>query len=71
MSTTETQRQIIRQSQMKLALDYYTACGTCPSIVDLMKTSTMFEQYILNGYSEKLAKSMETLDQHIQKQYGI
>lgn len=68
MASTQ-QEQIIRQSQIKLALDYFNACEICPTIVDLVKTTTMLEQYIKNGYSNDLVSSFNELDKHIQKEY--
>lgn len=68
MASTQ-QEQIVRQSQIKLALDYFNACGVCPTMVDLMKTTTMLEQFIINGYSNDLVSSFNELDKHIQKEY--
>ena len=68
MASTQ-QEQIIRQSQIKLALDYFNSCNICPTMVDLMKTTTMLEQYIVNGYSNDLVSSFNELDKHIQKEY--
>lgn len=65
------QEQIIRQSQIKLALDYYNTCGFCPSIVDLVKTTTMLEQYIKEGYSSDLINKIEKLDHYIQENYKV
>jgi len=65
------QEQIIRQSQIKLALDYYNTCGFCSSIVDLVKTTTMLEQYIKEGYSSDLINKIEKLDQYIQENYKV
>lgn len=64
---TSQQAQIIRQSQVKAVLDYFTLIGKTPSLTDVMKTSTMMEQYILNGYSQKLKEQFESLDRHIQE----
>ena len=61
--------QIIRQSQIKLALDYFTACGVCPSLTDLMSITTMLEQYIKDGYSKELKAKFEKIDEFIQTEY--
>lgn len=70
MTNEETrQRMIIRQSQIKLALKYYGACDICPSMVDLIRTTTMLEDYMVNGYSKDMVTKFEKLDAHIQKEY--
>lgn len=70
MTNEETkQRMIIRQSQIKLALEYYGACDICPSMVDLIRTTTMLEDYVVNGYSKDMVTKFEKLDTHIQKEY--
>jgi len=46
---TEKDKQITRQSQIKLALDYYTTCGYCPSMTDLIKTTAMLEDFVIKG----------------------
>lgn len=70
MTNEETkQRMIIRQSQIKLALEYYGACDICPTMVDLIRTTTMLEDYMVNGYSKDMVTKFEKLDTHIQKEY--
>lgn len=63
------QQMIIRQSQIKLALDYFNACGVCPTLADLMKITTMLEKYIVDGYSTELMEKFERIDQFIEKEY--
>jgi len=69
MDKNQTQNQIIRQSQIKLALDYFNACGTCPTIVDLIKVTAMLENFIVNGYKTSEVSNYEALDKYIQEQY--
>jgi hypothetical protein len=64
----DTQNQIIRQSQIKLALDYFNACGVCPTMVDLIKTTAMLEHFVLNGYGAA-HDGMEKLDEYIIENY--
>ena len=66
---TEKDKQIIRQSQLKLSLDYYQMCGYCPSTTDLIKTTAMLEDFVINGYSKEMASKFERLDEHINEQY--
>jgi len=63
------ERIIIRQSQVKLVLEYLTSCGICPTIQDLLKTTTMMEQYIYDGYSADLMDKIGKLDDYIQTEY--
>tara|TARA_R110000823_G_scaffold302859_1_gene424144 strand:+ start:1968 stop:2201 length:234 start_codon:yes stop_codon:yes gene_type:complete len=63
------QEMIIRQSQIKLSLDYFKACGVCPSLTDLMKITTMLEQYIKDGYNKEIVGKFEKIDDYIMKEY--
>jgi hypothetical protein len=67
MANNDNQRQIIRQSQIKLSLDYFNTCGVCPSMSDLIKTTTMLEEFIVNGYSKDMIQKFEKLDSYIQE----
>lgn len=62
-------RQIIRQSMSKLSLEYFNSCGICPTFTDLIKTTTMLEDFCSNGYSKELVTKMEKLDQYIEDTY--
>jgi len=64
------QDQIIAQSQLKLTLEYFNACGLCPSLADMIKISTMLEKYVKEGYSSTLAESFEKIDQYILENYN-
>lgn len=63
----EAQKQIVRQSQVKAVLEYFTLIGKKPSLTDVIKTTTMMEQYIYNGYSQKLKEQFESLDKHLEE----
>ena len=69
MDKNQTQNQIIRQSQIKLALDYFNTCEVCPTIVDLIKVTAMLENFIVNGYKSTEVSNYEALDKYIQEQY--
>jgi len=68
-NATDKDKQIIRQSQLKLALDYFNTCGKCPSISNLIKTTTMLEDFVINGYSKEMISKFEKLDTYISEQY--
>jgi hypothetical protein len=63
-NTTQTE-QIIRQSQIKTAIDYFNLIDKKPSMVDLIKISTMMEQFIVKGYSKEMVELMTKVDEHI------
>jgi len=66
---TEKDKQIIRQSQLKFSLDYFTTCGYCPNTTDLIKTTAMLEDFVINGYSKDMASKFERLDEYINNEY--
>ena len=69
MANTDTSRQISRQSMSKLALEYFSMCGICPTITDVMKTTTMLEDYVINGYSAEMVDKFTKLDEYLTKEY--
>lgn len=62
-------RIIARQSMSKLALDYFNSYGICPSLADLIKITTMLENYVIDGYSKSLVEKFEAMDSFINKEY--
>ena len=62
-------RQIIRQSMSKLALEYFKNCGICPTFSDLIKTTTMLEDFCINGYSSEMVSKFDRLDEFINQEY--
>jgi hypothetical protein len=66
---TEKDLQIIRQSQLKLTLEYFTACGVCPSITDLVKITTMMENFVVNGYKTSDVEKYQAVDKYINETY--
>lgn len=66
MTITDKDTLIIRQSQMERAIEYFQLQKKLPSTRDVIKTASMFEYYIKNGYSESLMKKLEALDEHIE-----
>ena len=62
---TSQQNQIIRQSQVKLVVDYFTLIEKKPNLSDVIKISSMMEKYIQNGYTKELGESFLKIDEHI------
>jgi hypothetical protein len=66
MTDDRKQELIIRQAQLNTAIEYFKLIDKKPSMVDLLKISTMLEQFIYNGYSEKfINERMSKVDEHI------
>jgi len=73
MSTTQgndVQSSIVRQSQLKLVLDYATMMGIKLPLADLVGISVVMTDFCLNGWSPELRKRIEACDQHIQSIIG-
>jgi len=62
-------RRIARQSQMERSIEYFQMCSICPSLSDLIKTTTMLEEFVINGYSKEMLEKFDKLDEYINKEY--
>ena len=62
---TRQQDLIIRQSQLERAIEYCSLLNKKPSLVDIIKITTMLEQFINKGYSKDMVELMEKVDSHI------
>lgn len=67
--TTEKDRQIIRQSQLKLVLDYAIMRGYQISVNDLIKVTTMMEMFVINGYKASDMEKYEAIEKHLKDTY--
>ena len=56
---------IIRQSQLKLVLDWAQTCGICVSAKELIQVSEVFVDYVSNGYSKEIAARMDKIDEYL------
>ena len=71
----QEQKMITRQSQIKLALDFYKNCGYCPTITDLIRTTEYLTIYIEKGMDmtedgvSRTLPIFEKLDDYIHKNY--
>jgi hypothetical protein len=59
------QELIVRQSQINALIEYFKLVDKKPNLSDLVKISTMMEQYVHNGYSKQLGESLLKIDEHI------
>jgi hypothetical protein len=65
----EKQHIIVRQSMIKFTLDYFNQCGICPSMEDVMKVTTILENFCIEGYSKDMSTKFEKIDQYIKDKY--
>jgi hypothetical protein len=67
MKNNEDKKQelIVRQSQINALIEYFKLVDKKPNLSDVIKISTMMEQYIHNGYSKQLGESFLKIDEHI------
>lgn len=63
-------RQIMAQSQLKMAHEFATSCGYCLSLKDLVAVSVVLAEYCENGYSKELGQRLEKVDKYLQEQYS-
>ena len=62
---TRQQDLIIRQSQLERAIEYCSLLNKKPSLVDVIKITTILEKFINEGYSKNMVELMEKVDSHI------
>lgn len=65
----EKQRIIVRQSMMKFALDYFNQCSICPTMEDVVKVTTILENFCIDGYSKDMMTKFAKIDQYIKDTY--
>jgi beta-lactam-binding protein with PASTA domain len=68
MKNTEDRKQelIVRQAQINSTIEYFKLIGKKPSMTDVLKISTMLEQFIYKGYSKQFMEDVITkVDEHI------
>lgn len=63
MKNNDTQTQIVRQSSLKSAIDFFKVRGDYkPSLMEIVGVSMGFEEYAMSGSYETLKKVQEKLD---------
>lgn len=58
---------IIRQSQIKMALELLTLNGITPSMLELLATSEHLVQYVENGLNKDIIEKSKKVDDFIGK----
>jgi len=61
--------RIARQSQMERAMEYYQMMGITPTVEDLVLTSHVLSNYIMDGWNSEYKNLVQRLDEHISKNY--
>jgi len=62
-------KQIISQSQLKMAQEWSQSCGYCLTLKDLVAVSVVLTEYCEKGYSKELGQRLEKVDEYLQQQY--
>ncbi len=65
-SNINVQETIVRQSQLKLVLDYTTLMGVKLPLKDIIGITNVLVDFCINGWSADLKKRVEACDEHIQ-----
>ena len=58
----DVQQVIVRQSQLKLASDYYEQVGYKPSLKELVALTNVLTDYCINGYTKELGSKLAQID---------
>lgn len=67
MNEQERQMKIMRQSQLKLVLDWSTSCNKCLTSKELITMTEVFVDYTNNGYTKELGDRLSKLDEYLKK----
>lgn len=60
---------IVRQSQLKNALDYFKMLGVKPTLSELVRISRVLTVFCMDGYNEKTIKLLEDGDNYLQNKF--
>jgi hypothetical protein len=65
------QEQIVTQSQLKLALDFLNTKKTDVTFKELLATTNILVDYVINGYTPEIGQKAVEIDKHFKnKQNG-
>ena len=60
-----TQSGIVRQSTLKLVVDYCKLIGTPLKIKEIVGITNVLSDYCENGYSKEMGERLSKIDDHI------
>ncbi len=62
------QLMIIRQSQLKLVLDWATTCGYCLTLLELARITEQMTSFVVNGPSPEMNDILSAIDKYLKEQ---
>ncbi len=62
-------KQIMTQSQLKMAQEWSQSCGYCLELKDLVALSTVLVDYCENGYTKELGERLDKVQLYLHEQY--
>ena len=65
----KTQLSIIRQSQIKLVVEYARMIGTPMTLKEIVGITNVLVDYIEQGYSKEMGERLDNIDKHIQSKF--
>jgi len=61
------QMLIVRQSQLKMTLEWATACGYCLSLEELTRITERLVDYVYQGPTAEINQATKAIDVYLQK----
>ena len=68
MAKTKEQ-SIVFQNQSHLVMEYFKACGICPTLKDIGLGTDLMVRFATEGYSKELGEVMDRFEEYIRKEY--
>lgn len=65
----KNQSSIIRQSQIKMVVEYCRMIGTPMTLKEIVGITNVLVDYCESGYSKEIGERLESIDKHIQKKF--
>jgi hypothetical protein len=65
MSQRTNQEQIVAQSQLKLALDFLQTRNSDFTFKELLATTNVLVDYVINGYTKEIGDTADKVDKHL------
>lgn len=62
-------KQIMAQSQLKMAQEWSQSCGYCLTLKDLVSVSVVLMDFCENGYTKELGERLNKVEEYLNEQY--
>lgn len=59
------QTQIVRQSSLKLMLEWSNTCNKCLTLKELTAMTEVLTEYVQYGYSKEIGERLDKIEQHL------